>query len=138
MAPHLNGLQQADYNRAAVQPVTNKVLSRCRKILATPEVNLDSISPFFIHSIYSAAVTSIILGAEESSSSRRLIEQTLQKLNERWKLAGMFCRIVEESFILIRELTICGRRILGAHPNSGGYAAIASCRPTQEVPNYRG
>lgn len=137
-ASHLEGIQQSENNGAAVQLVTNKVLSRCRKILAAPEENFDSVSPFFIHSVYSVAVTSTVLGVEEPASSRSLIEKTLQKLNERWKLAGVSCCMVNKSLYLWETLTSCDRRILGANPDPGSHAAIASCTTTQKVPDYSG
>lgn len=72
---------------AAVERTRATVMERCRELLSDPVTSLESISPFFLHCIYTAA----ILGQSEPQSAiatRDVLVKALRRLERRWQAAG--------------------------------------------------
>jgi hypothetical protein len=72
---------------SAMKPIIDRVIVMCKKILLEPELNLDTASPFFLHSIYSIALANSTQ-QRISSENKQILEKALAKLGSRWKAAG--------------------------------------------------
>lgn len=84
---------------AAVERTRATVMERCRELLSDPVTSLESISPFFLHCIYTAA----ILGQSEPQSAiatRDVLVKALRRLERRWQAAGVYIEILEAREIL--------------------------------------
>ncbi|KAL6823338.1 hypothetical protein V8C40DRAFT_275401 [Trichoderma camerunense] len=71
----------------AVESTRVTIVERCRDLLSDPTSSLESISPFFLHCIYMAA----ILGQSEPQSTiatRDVLVKALRRLERRWQAAG--------------------------------------------------
>ncbi|KAK4060852.1 transcriptional regulator family: Fungal Specific TF [Trichoderma aggressivum f. europaeum] len=72
---------------AAVEATRVKVIERCKDLLSDPASSLESISPFFLHCIYMAAISSQS-APQTATATRDVLVKALRRLERRWQAAG--------------------------------------------------
>ncbi|CAG9983814.1 unnamed protein product [Clonostachys byssicola] len=80
--------------------VMDRVTELCEMILKRTEPELQSIPPLLLHSIYGAAKAALLNPPESSKGLESIFRNTLQRLNTRWKVAGVYIESLETLDVL--------------------------------------
>ncbi|CAG9957050.1 unnamed protein product [Clonostachys rosea f. rosea IK726] len=80
--------------------VMDRVIELCEMILKRTEPELQSMPPLLLHCIYAAAEAASLISPERSKGHESIFRDTLQKLNTRWKVAGVYIESLETLDVL--------------------------------------
>jgi hypothetical protein len=83
------------YSRAktAIETVSREVITQCNNILSSSSPDLESMSPFLLHSIYQVAVVLMqykeLMTDMAASEELKVLINALKVFDRRWRAAGM-------------------------------------------------
>ncbi|CAH0045661.1 unnamed protein product [Clonostachys solani] len=80
--------------------VMDRVIELCEMILQKSEPEFQSIPPFLLHSIYGAARVASSDPPERLKGCESIFRSSLQRLNMRWKVAGVYIESLETLDVL--------------------------------------